>query len=172
MSAPLIIPFNFQPTSTSVGSSSYTVPSGKYALVKLSNAIYPVLNSVPMCYSYSAGSVSGTVTPNFLSFASNIGFHKYTWSSASNTGSVNWINIILPTGTLSFPPARTGAGSYTARAIDEIPSLGASSSTSPWITTVSGIVVYYGVFNEVWLKSGDVLTFTGAIIYSEYNVIS
>jgi hypothetical protein len=30
MSAPYIIPFNHQPISTGVGSSTYTVPSGKY----------------------------------------------------------------------------------------------------------------------------------------------
>lgn len=33
MSAPFIIPFNFQPESISVKTASYTVPAGKYAYI-------------------------------------------------------------------------------------------------------------------------------------------
>jgi outer membrane lipoprotein SlyB len=33
MSAPFIVPFNFQPVSVSVKTGSYTIPSGKYARV-------------------------------------------------------------------------------------------------------------------------------------------
>jgi hypothetical protein len=33
MSAPFIVPFNFQPDSVSVITSSYTIPAGKYARV-------------------------------------------------------------------------------------------------------------------------------------------
>lgn len=33
MSAPFIVPFNFQPVSVSVKTASYTIPAGKYARV-------------------------------------------------------------------------------------------------------------------------------------------
>jgi len=44
MSAPFVIPFNFQPSSSSRGTTaSYTVPAGKYALVTItiSHSFYP-----------------------------------------------------------------------------------------------------------------------------------
>lgn len=33
MSAPLVVPFNFQPSAVSVKTGSYTIPAGKYAKV-------------------------------------------------------------------------------------------------------------------------------------------
>jgi hypothetical protein len=35
MTAPFVMPFNFQPTSVSVKTGSYTIPSGKYARVSV-----------------------------------------------------------------------------------------------------------------------------------------
>lgn len=42
MSAPLVVPFNFQPVSVSVKTSAYTIPAGSYALVKTNSAFFSI----------------------------------------------------------------------------------------------------------------------------------
>jgi len=94
MSAPFIIPFNNQPVSASVKTSSYTIPSGKYALVKtltprLSidgvdiNPLRTVTGSVPN---------STSVTVNYdLSIETNTSLISTANFSTSGTGT--YINV-------------------------------------------------------------------------------
>jgi hypothetical protein len=46
MAAPIVVPFNFNPASTTIKTASYTIPSGKYALVTQSEIGYVNLGAL------------------------------------------------------------------------------------------------------------------------------
>jgi hypothetical protein len=63
MSAPYIIPFNFQPVSTVVGTTaSYTVPSGKFAIIDVS-----ISSTLRITNIEDDGGHSWTVSPSYMS---------------------------------------------------------------------------------------------------------
>lgn len=184
MAAPYIIPFNNQPVQTVASTGSYTVPAGKYALVNISNALLPVLNSVNI---YSTVSLLSGAFTNSLGF-SNTASPSFTTSSASN---VHRINVTVGGSTiylhsnyingLGSPSATTSAYICNANTTTSfiMPNgslaghwwgIGTSSSAS-YISSIT--VNCYSGSPQVWLKTGDVLTYSaGSIVYSEYNYIS
>jgi hypothetical protein len=178
MSAPMIIPFNFQPILTAITASSYTVPAGKYAKVYLSGAILPTLNTVAL-YSNTANLLSSTISgaaSGPISFPQYKFVHSITGTVNNNGGGSFFLGSIplggeplsslmysLPTSgssTLNLSrPAVIGGGWFVGH-----PNTGITSLT---------FNIYSPPVEGVWLKSGDILGFTaGNISYTEYNVIS
>lgn len=109
MSAPYIIPFNFQPVNTVVGTSaSYTVPAGKYAIAKINISASTWLNG----FGGTSSPVSGTAsTPNSSSTSACLPFElilkagdalTFTVSDASNySGSNNGSTVTFALGAIS-----------------------------------------------------------------------
>jgi hypothetical protein len=85
MSAPYIIPFNNQPANTGAGSSTYTVPSGKYTrlVVAVHTSAYGNVSLINQVVDMSND--SNTVTQAYWLKAGDIVTVSTTSASASNT---------------------------------------------------------------------------------------
>jgi len=177
MSAPYIIPFNHQPVSTVVSASgTYTVGAGKYARVSIDNAVLPVLNSVNMYNTV-------TVSSDAVAGAGNANVSK-AYEFYGNMDSVSVINTSNAGGTwhlaMNSPVASATSYSNTSAATGTITQtrkmsgfICASMNVTSQGYTTSFSISYSSSVAEIWLKAGDVLTYTsGTIFYEEYNVIS
>lgn len=175
MSAPYIIPFNFQPVSTVASSSgTYTVPAGKYAKVTIENAILPVLNSNNL---YSTKTYSGVKQiPNqpatrVLSAGVN-NAHRFAVTTINNY--VYCFNFSVATAVYNetdfYTPSSFGTYSHTFSAPADLTVI---SSTCGAAANISSYSIDFCNIREIWLKAGDVFTYSaGSILYTEYNVIS
>jgi hypothetical protein len=172
MSAPFIIPFNFQPVSTSVKTASYTIPAGKYARVKPLRADF-TLNGVSLgVTAINIVSVSGSIAS--LSVSPLSGSVLISHTIEITTGSVSATGTIF-TGTGS--PAvgtisRTFIGSTTAAIA--IPVAGVAFSISVLCAATANYSVTHASFSEppdsFWIPSG---VLTGSMyIVEEYNNIT
>lgn len=171
MAAPFIIPFNNQPVQTVATTANYTVPAGKYSRVCISNAIAPLLNSAVL---YESITHTGVFT---------IGVAQVTMVLAMDCRRVTFGFTGLGNGLYtSFGPT-VSASIYHK--------LVSSGTTLQFVGDLKGgtqISFIYGsastqltsityetnpLKNELWLKAGDVISYSnGYISYSEYNIIS
>lgn len=182
MSAPFVIPFNFSPpVSPSVKTTSYTVPTGRYAQVKV----------------YFEGTETQTANTTTVLNNRTITLNGVTVlvpSSQAFTGSFTG----LSTFTFTFP--RVGLLTVTAVASANAASTITIGSYSYSLATATTQYTFYGssssiviqVANTVtgsynvtskfdvpldstfWAKAGDVITGTGnwRALVTEYNQIS
>jgi len=183
MAAPIVVPFNFSPPiSPSVKTTSYTVPTGKYAQVKAYfegmetqsvtsanvtlNSRTITLNGVTILVPYSQGfSQNGAGNP-VVTFP--------------RVGRVNMAATLIAAGVSS---AVITIGNYTrtftaAAQFDSNINGVASSVTIAWSTgngNASCTIIYdVPMDSTFWAKAGDVITGTGnwRALVTEYNVIS
>lgn len=171
MSAPYIIPFNFQPVSTVASSSgTYTVPAGKYARVTISNAILPVLNSVNLfknknLYGNKNQSLSAATVFNLVS--TNV--HRINFTMNGSTSTFVGIGSLATITNSIYDYTFTTSGSWTFTT--------PSDTTAITMLNTINVLIALSVdtcdIQEIWLKAGDVLTYSdGSIVYSEFNIIS
>jgi hypothetical protein len=186
MTAPFYVPFNFNTTSTTIKSASYTIPANKYAKVtayfigtKTGTAQtitqdVAQLNGVDVLYSPFVSKISpGTFSPSTTIFtipstASGKFSFKVSFSATATTGQVrlNGINIDI--------------ADYTnGRNIEK----DFECSGSETITTTVGLNVYangaivgftpYLQTFEAWVPTGTVLNCSGVMRWKveEYNSI-
>jgi hypothetical protein len=177
MSAPFIIPFNFQPVTTSVKTSSYTVPAGKYAKVVPSRADFTI-NGSSLSSSESATVVaSGSSATTFQIYVqANSLLTQITLvqlgASNNTTGSISvGAQVVTPVASLSRTSTGTSTQSYSYEMGSSLYTLYASSTAVSGSATFT--VNYSKIFSaqEIWVPSGTVLAGT---MYSvtEYNTIS
>jgi hypothetical protein len=171
MSAPFIIPFNFQPVQTVVSTASYTVPTGKYSKVLIEKAILPVLNSVSMAR-------TAILTSNIVTGTTGVIFGTpYDCSRLTlnfNTSVIIYVHFSPTVAASSTIYTATNSSATNIVFNGEIkggtPISVATSSAATITSVVSELKPPLG---ELWLKAGDVLTYSaGNIVYTEYNVIS
>lgn len=172
MAAPFIIPFNNQPVQTVATTANYTVPAGKYSRVCISNTIAPLLNSAVLYESITHTGVFtiGVTTQVTMVLAMNcrrvtFGFTSLIsglYTSFGPTVSTSIYHKVVSSGTtLQFVGDLKGGTQISFI-------YGAASTQLTSITYETNTLK-----NELWLKAGDVISYSsGYISYSEYNIIS
>lgn len=184
MSAPYIIPFNFQPSSTATygtfggTAASYTIPAGKYARIGLKNTVSVDIGGGLYIVSknaiIAARTLSATTATFILDGSENvvsvdivtnntnqcyITFGGYGESSVTASATSYHINkTTLTTVSKAFPSPRN---------IFWVAGLSASS------TVINSL--YLNIYNPpdfLWVKSGDTINFTGNLTIELYNQIS
>lgn len=176
MSAIVTIPFNFQPVQTVVSTASYTVPAGKYAKVHLANAVLPILNAVNMYVNRaSAGGWTGATVANqaFPLGISHMAVHRLNFTSGSATWQIG-LGTGVTGGATTFGYQFTYAGTSGSYTFGIPTDLNGAFASNSGTATITGVSFDVGILpNDVWLKAGDVLTYTsGNIVYTEYTVIA
>ena len=152
MSAPYIIPFNFQPISTEVKNASYTIPSGKYAYI-FDSAGDLAINAAPVVRSYGNSASVTYVSPNTFTHLPNT-LMRVDWSingsgvdtfSITGYGTFGRSDGVTSSGTFYFfpPPGQTAA---TVAAVSTNDTLSFTATT------------YLRFEQQIWVKSGDVIT--------------
>lgn len=198
MSAPFVIPFNNCPSSVSVKTASYTIPSGKYAKIKKVNSTLSTsgLNALNVAltktfselelslsvdglpYDYFNARCSGTVTRTTSGAAS------YTinlpLSYVSELSSVCAIGGTAPTsssfrwaGTAVTSLAVAGFMSFIGPINQFVASVSVAASGS--FTNIFDFeICYKNIVEDFWLPSGSVVSCPVgcAFIVTEYNQIS
>ena len=173
MSAPYIIPFNHQPVNTGRTTSTYTVPSGKYARVHVKNLMLPTLNGSALYTSYSPAVPIHTTSVATQHIRPCKKAHRISFSQP-NGGVNNYISF-SPIGTVSstnYALLFTTSGSLILSGADidgfyNVITTGGNSGA------VSITIDYYDGPDYVWLKAADAIAFSeGVLFYEEYNVIS
>lgn len=149
MSAPYIIPFNHQPVNTGSGSSTYTVPSGKYARLRYTcNA-----QAWTMVTGGTSGNVTGTTSSSTDSCNGDI------WLKAGDAITVSLSN---PSG--SVGPAASGTITATATAAillnASIFARASCTSAMSWIGLGASTSMQKDGTTSVYFS------------YEEYNIIS
>jgi hypothetical protein len=181
MSASFIVPFNQQPVSTSVKTTSYTIPAGKYARVT---------GKITSDNSFS----TATGTLGFLAidgspvqYVNNYGINR-VWS----TGLTNFFTIpTQSSGNMTYWIQNTGAGAtaFTINGVFSISLAAGATSTGSFNVTpgdqlnfsVAQTGRFYGavignksIDISLWVPAGTVLT--GSVlpiwVVEEYNMIS
>jgi hypothetical protein len=174
MSAPFIIPFNFQPVSVSVKTGSYTIPAGNYARVLVEcdsggtftiDTVTAVTTAAFVNIDLAAGSadLNHTVPTGFRSIVS-------VATTGADTITVNG-NLLLSSTTPGFynsqlPNIEIGPGGNVLITN----SIGGSKS-------IVGVSIPSNATHrqaEFWLPSGTVINGTGTwrAVVMEYNEIT
>lgn len=195
MSSRVFVPFDNNPASVSIKTSSYIIPEGKYAKVNTLSAlfsmngtqIYPS-QSISFSVSDLYSTESTGATTNTQGFS--VGNSAYIYSasltrsgnSTSSTISASWgigteSNYSYSIGNLSRTTNGTTsiAPNVNCSTITLWVSVSANNNTSNQSTTGSiSLSVYYipvGVLTEFWVPSGTVLNGNNYTV-TEYNAIS
>lgn len=181
--ANLVVPFDNNPVSTTIKTTSYTIPAGKYARVKPLYADF-TLNGTTMFMSQSistAAVASGATVTNSAGFTAEAGSvitgGFLTQSLNGLTSSNGGIYLGTSTNVALATASRTTAGTTSLTTPLAIAGTtfflyAYSSSSGTSTTTVGGTLwVFAGKSTEFWLPSGSVLTGSKYLV-EEYNVIS
>lgn len=178
MSSPYVIPFNHNPIANASTTSTYTVAAGKYARVCLNNVVKPVLNSIILYrnvelvnawpYTTTASTIYTTPFADVQAITitrSNTTFAFYALISATGTVTSTNASFVLANTVGSAVMTFSGKG-ITITGISVI-----AQSTGGNVTSILASI--YDGSNDLWLKGGDVLSFTaGTLYYEEYYSIS
>lgn len=169
------IPFNFQPTTSAVTSASYTVPSGKYAKVYLLNCQGPILNGVNLYYTTTipnvtwTGSTNGATSPTYSIVN---GVTKFN-ASLSNTYNSSYARFYLYFNSVLIVSYTSNTTINLALPLGTGYTYQLAISSAYTNTLLQNIYFGSNSISEIWVKSGDVITFAGGVIkYEEYNNIS
>jgi hypothetical protein len=167
MSAPFIIPFNFQPITNPIRySSSVTVTSTQYALVEIIDptgftidAVSPLMSKTVSLSSLTTGPVSRVFTPTD-------GYMGYsgTYTRNSDGGSTSLSGSVSDTSQTLESFSRTGAQSGTYNLTGDFTKMTTLTFT---LNTASGVVngsltlsatVFFSEKNRFWVKQGTILS--------------
>lgn len=173
MSAPFIVPFNFQPVSVSVKTTSYTIPAGKYAYVFVevySGGIFTInavnaITSDPFLNIDYAGTATGTI------YTVPAGYRAII----PTVGSSNADSFTMNGNT--FAGISTSANLIREGITIEIGPSGTLASSSSGTKAVSGVAIPSNATHKetsFWLPTGTVLSGTSnwRATVMEYNMIS
>jgi hypothetical protein len=180
MASRLIVPFDNNPASTSVKTSSYTVPVGKYAKVSTLSAFFSI-DSVQI-YPTGSASVSaptGTnttitrpITPGAYIFSAT--FTRGGGGSNANSGSYGFGSFETQVVTTSSASRTTNGTSQLLTGYSEAPAIWLSATAGingTAATAVSWYFVPVGAATTFWVKTGTVLNGNSYVV-EEYNAIS
>jgi hypothetical protein len=178
MSAPMIIPFNFQPVNTGSTTGTYTVPAGKYARAYIKNCLLPVLNGTSLYYSKNFGGTSmyTTATSQNEHVFPETKCHRVTLGIQSSTAQTVYIKLGIGGSVVNgvdnhFTMSTNSSASYNLTSSTVLSGFkSATNSGNCWFTS---IILDVCEIDELWLKAGDAVSHSGGVIvYQEYNVIS
>jgi hypothetical protein len=184
MPAPFIIPFNNCPVSTSIKTSSYTIPAGKYARVTSRSAYF----SVDSFNFYYTSSESASIAGNGATqdVYASMGEYAYVsaWSvvrsgsvasgsssiyiySGGYDGRLNNTTLITRSalGTTTGTAFNTNVRAGTIRYVLSSSNAGSTGSIS------FSVISAHELVSGLWVPSGTVLTGNEYIV-EEYNMIS
>lgn len=170
MSAAFVIPFNFQPTSVSVKTGSYTIPAGKYArvVVECDSGGTFTIDTVTAVTTAAFVNVDTVVVNNTSTYTVPTGFRASVTSigPSNTTFIVNGNNSESITGNTYTKEFNIGpAGSMS------LISVGAGNHG------VQGVAIPSNATNrqaEFWLPTGTVINGTGTwrAVVMEFNQIT
>lgn len=142
MSAPFIIPFNFQPVNTGASSSTYTVPLGKYARITatLTTTAYP--SSLDLVTGQVYHSVGNSNTTTFSIWLKSGDAVSVSNTAASRTSSVTDTITGISTALLKI-------NSNTVASCSSAASFGSSSAFPKVIAGTSVVNYFYEEYNEI-----------------------
>ncbi|MCS6281473.1 MAG: hypothetical protein HUM72_12645 [Dolichospermum sp.] len=176
MAAPFLIPFNYQPFSTSVKTSSFTIPSGRYAKVVPSRADFTI-NGVSLSSTEQAViTVSGTGSSTYQIYVQPNTMLAQVQLSQTGTGSCTGsltvgASVVTPAAQLSRSSAGTSTQNFNYDMGSSLYTLYvAVTGGSP---SVSFTVTYLKILSgqDIWVPAGTVLA--GSLFtVTEYNSIS
>jgi hypothetical protein len=166
MSAPFIIPFNFDPISTTLKTSSYTIPSGQYAEI---HAQYPnmSINGVDIGIKYILESGSMGTNGQTVTWGTATPFvYQMDWS-LSGSG-VDYVTVNGGVGQIGRPggsPPNSGTFTVTN-------TIGGGSMTLTSNDTFSYTIYTWTMPpHKIWVEAGDVISGSGFLV-TLYNKIS
>jgi hypothetical protein len=181
MASRLIVPFDFNPASTTIKTSSYTVPAGKYARIVPYSGI--LLNSVATTPTYT---VSGSGTTSITSIDVFSGTGSYVAYTLTKTAAGSQPRSL--TMYTLFPDGAT-AGTTFQTGVTTLFSTTTPGSSTGTVFIPAGMhfrasvggnigqaVSYSLVVTKVetepfWVKSGDIID-GNRFLVEEYNAIS
>jgi hypothetical protein len=200
MSAPLVIPFNFQPVQTVVTNASYTVPSGKYAKIVAfftagrsvsvnATNLVPATTNDSIKYITLNGSnilmekvinVTLTAARTTLNGSTTATYNLTGFYGANSTYSITtYVSSTVTTSPFpSNPTSGVTSGTFSFSGTAFATCAVGGSAANPSITAILGLSnSTLSDKIEFWAKAGDVITATASsapfsIIYTEYNNIS
>jgi hypothetical protein len=188
MASRLIVPFDNNPSSTTLKTSSYTIPAGKYAVVKPFFTTAPrniatnVQNfSLPSPYFATLNGVNVSYSSSFTTGTINISGGANTGTTSSAIGKLN----------VTASTAVSGQSVFYGSTSSTILYIGGPSSLSTTVVAGSNITVnlnantFFSIYQyssvevngdfQFWVKAGDVLSGTAGNfnwLVTEYNAIS
>jgi hypothetical protein len=163
MTAPFVMPFNFQPSATGRSATNYTVPAGKYAYVRVSASVTATFSAANLANSdiavfgsYDAQSGADSQTYEFWLVAGDA--VSFTTSTASGNAAITYgtTNIYdaqtaTSTATISINSLSVAVVSATATA--SISFDAAASGNSPFTYgTFAGaatVLIFYAEYNNI-----------------------
>lgn len=193
MASRLIIPFDFNPDSNiAVTGAGYTVPAGKYAYTRLHAGNGNILvNGSAIFYNnqintYGSGTSTSTSTSELTLITVGAGVGgKMSWAVSVTDSATNVIHTFRHRrGGVELSRFSFGsAGGSNSRIVFVLPSDTFTSQQNAGVveTKTASITGVYDLENrdyEMWLKSGDVLTFSNSYpvavtgLITLYNSIS
>jgi hypothetical protein len=165
MSASVIAPFNFQPVNVAVGNGSYTVPSGKYAMVSYSISAKLVFSSASIPYTsrtvyaiYPGQSESSTIEGTFWLKAGDV----LTFSSTSEPNDIFHLNTYDTTSFIypAFTPVAFARVLVNGVAVNNTETKTFPATTYNYTgSSADDVVIVYSV------------SYTAGFLASEYNNI-
>lgn len=175
MSAPIVVPFNFEPVSTLVTGANYTVPAGQYARAVISNyagtlainsSLFSVKTPHPTTYqsasttgnfgttetTFMTSTIDGRVNINFST--SYLGIATFRWRRAGN---------VLFMVDLSASDGYTSSITIQGKVItgDTFTTRTSLATTAVRSVSLRGYSDYEPEVFDFWLKAGDVITIGG-----------
>jgi len=198
MAAPIVVPFNFNPASTSIKAASYTIPTGKYAKIyntgvwlsdslganpttqtKASPSIQIDGEPIPSSLYLQVTATSSTVATRTITYP-NVEINSANiYAFASSNQASNPLNVsitrfagstLTATGAGSSGNASDSNASFTSTVIFQIAAAIISA------TTYTGrVYIENSEKKDFWIPSGTVITIplgAGRYILEEYNQIS
>jgi len=170
MAAPFIVPFNFQPDSTTIKTTSYTVPSGKYANI----TVYYEGTETQTATGANLTLNNRTITLNssVIFIPPSYGFTIFDLSTVAG------YTVTFPR-TCRFSARGMGfsfQGVAVASSIVDVGGVSNNVTTDPSTQgSLSGIIFGdMGESRNFWAKSGDIISGSGnwRAMVTEYNMIS
>lgn len=199
MAAPIVLPFNNNPASTTIKTASYTVPTGKYAYfipyscalneslglnpgtqTRTSPAILlngeQVQHSVQLNSQHQSSIIGGTrtITYNFnkLFFSSGVLFAGVTAGSTANTTTVT----LRTMSGASYATAATASEKILSiQGCTSSLTIVVAMTSGSTSTNVGGIDLICPQVTPLWIPSGSVITVPAGVanyLLIEYNNIS
>lgn len=187
MSAPFIIPFNNNPSSTTIKTASYTIPAGKYAFVSshVGNLSIDGSSVIPLqtlTFAITAGTSATVTRLNDFSIPNGIYITTATLTTTNNNyGGSFTFGLLAAPATDSVYTITSATRSTTGTTTNTVNSYfygqnwyfsGTTTGSIAGGGTATTLVNFYPMQNfGAWVKSGTVLN--GALYYvTEYNQIS
>lgn len=175
MASRLIVPFDNNPLSTTVRTTSYTIPAGRYAYVKTSSPNFS-LNGLQLYPNETmSASAIGIGVQSIMSLTFPVSTYVYSAScSGIANGSSAYFGVGTPTSYQKTLQSRTSSGSFSPTFVSTTTIYAGVTSQANNQTSSISLSLYYfptDSSNGFWVPAGSILNGNNYIVI-EYNAIS